>query len=224
MSVMRKSMKLSVFVLGLFLVTLGIALMLSSNISYQKRDSSWEIVKSEVDATQISSNFTKEEKAKLLVFPTSQWLGFLEPQIDDVPYPHNFVYIYIRDPYGNTSEYEIAFVKPPGSSSLSIYKITLINSNESGSQNGVLLKEIVWEVMYSGEYVAEVWGVFPAGDPPGSLTFMKEKVIITTEYPYAGYFYHAVAVFVVGVVLSIWSAKTPRRQVRIKTRTHTKRR
>ena len=217
-------MRLSVFAVGLSLVFLGITFMFSSNLSHQRESiSTWELVKTEVDALQISSNFTEGDIVEVVVSPNANWTKIpLEPT---PPPPSKYVWVNITDPHGNKSWYEIRYVEAEGT--LTIYNVTLESPNGFGSQESLQKeKGVVGKALYSGEYVAEVWFVGPGGGPgpPSSLAFMKANVTFTTEYPYASYFYPAVAMFLIGVVLSIWGAKTSKRQVSVKRRTRVKRR
>lgn len=214
-------MKRSVFLIGLFLIFLSVIFISSSNVSFQKLNSEWEFTAPpEVDATRILSNFTQGDKVKLVVSPNSEWIKFLEPDF------RKYVWVNITDPHGNVSWYEITYAKPRESTRLLVYNVTLMSSNGFGSQEDLQKgKEIIGKAKYTGEYVAEVWATLPGPlDPPGSLAFMKEKITITTEYPYSGYLYPALVMLFIGVVLSVWSAKASKRQVPVKRRTRMKRR
>lgn len=209
-------MKPVISAMGLLLVLIGVIFIFSSNLSYEKQNSTWKIVESEVNTTQISSNFTAGDRVKLIIAPNSEWSRFVEPDL------HKYVWVNITDRYGNTTFYEITYAKLPGSYQIAMYNVTLMTADGFGSQDEEPPNKegIVGKAIYTGEYTAEVWGIFPPGGGlPGSLTFFKEEVTFTTEYPYSGYFYPAIVMVPVGVFLAIWGAKTSKRKVPVKRKT-----
>lgn len=212
-------MKLSVFAVGLLFMFLGITLSFSSNVAYQESSSTWDMVKTEVDSQLISSDFTEGDRVRLVVSPTSEWRYFLEPGY------FKYVWVNITDPHGNRIWYEITYTTA-GGSSLSLYNVTIMSSDGFGSQGEEAKKEaaIIWKARYTGEYMTEVWGILPpGGGPPSSLTLLKENVTVSVEYPYARYFYPAIGIFLIGIVLSVFGAKTSKLKASVKRRTRVKR-
>lgn len=207
---------------GLMFLVLGLFLMfgLRSQQETVKKEVIWEEVKKEVNKWQISTEFTEGDKAKLVIKQPPDWVDFLEPEVEDVPYSHKFVYVNVTDPHGNESTFEIAFAKPPGYYYLYVYKVTLISPN-GFSEDDLLAgieKTVAGEVMYTGQYTATLVAALPpGGSPPSSLAFLKEKEVITTEYEYTNNFlYSGIAVFSLGVILCFWGAKTSKRRVSYK--------
>lgn len=215
------------FIAGLIVTFtgLGLALISASNVSYQKSDFTWETIKTESNAWLISSNFTEGDKIALTVYPASDWYQFMEPEIPEVPLIHKFVYVNITDPHGNEATFEIAFVRQPASSSLFVYNVSLCTPNGIEIQaDENLHSHIMGKVMHTGQYIAKVVGALPpGGNAPLELTLLKEKELITIEYPYAQYLYPAIVIFFMGIVLSFWSAKTHKRKVLAKRRASIKR-
>ena len=205
-------MKRWMFAIGLSFILIGILLIIHSGQPEQTSKVTWSPVKDVVNKLQISENFTAGDKIQLIVSPNSEWVNFgLDVPTDDVPYPAKYVYVNITDPQGGVSMYEIAYVTGPGAYGLSIYQIRVLSQggfSPQSSNDPETNRTIVGQILYTGSYLAEIVGIFPGGGPPpGYLTFLKETTNIDTAYPYRDYLYPALAMLLLGILLSIWSIK-----------------
>jgi len=200
--------------MALLLIFGGAIALLRSFASEQKIIVTWDIVKTEVNKLEISANFTAGDVVKLSISPNRQWTP--EPPVEDVPYPHIFVFVNITSPYGDNSSYEIAYVD------YLVYNVRLVYaggfSGEVSNETVKTENAIVGEVLYSGQYLARIVGVLNPGGPPmaEALTFYEKQESIVTEFPYRDYLKVAIVVFFLGSVLTIWSVKASDRRTRAK--------
>lgn len=200
--------------IGLCFVLVGVALTIHSNVPEQKKNTTWEFVKTEVFTLEISANFTAGDTVKLEIAPSHEWGQ--EPPVDDVPYPHIFVYVNVTSPKGDQSYYEITYV------SYLFYQAILKApggfSGEYGNETLNAERAVVGKVMYDGQYLARIIGVILPGGPPRAeaLTFYKAIENIETTYPYKAEFNIALVTLLIGGGISIWSIKPRKRPTKRK--------
>lgn len=199
--------------IGIILILIGAVLFVRSNQPEQRISSSWDEVKTEIDTLEIAYNFTAGDKVNLVISPNREWNP--EPAVDDVPYPHIFVYVNITSPQGSQSAYEIAYVE------FRYYSIRILTpggfSGEYDTNEELIAeKGLVGRVMYTGEYKAKIIGVVNPGGPQMAdyLTFSKEMQTTVTVYPYRDYVYGAVILIFLGIVISGFSFMRPNRRSR----------
>ncbi len=213
-------MKREILTVGLLVIFVGVALTVHSNTSENSKTITWELVKSLPSTREISANFTAGDIVKLEIYPNHEWQQ--EPEVDDVPYPHIFVYVNVTSPRGDQTYYEIAYVtyrfyqailKAPGGF-----------SGEYGNETLSAERAVVGKVMYDGQYVARIIGVIiPSGDPNAeALNLWKGIESIETTYPYRAEFAIAAVMFLAGGGISIWGIKSRRRLVKRRKRSHTR--
>ena len=204
-------MKRWMLIIGLCFVIAGVALAIHSNMPEEKKDKTWEFVKTEASTLEITYDFTAGDIVKLEIAPSREWMQ--EPEVDDVPYPHIFVYVNVTSPKGDQSYYEITYVnyffyrailKAPGGFS-GEYSNETLNAERA----------VVGKVMYDGQYVARIIGVILPGGPPRAeaLTLLKAIENIETTYPYKAEFSIALVAISIGGVISIWSMKPRKRPI-----------
>lgn len=213
-------MKRDMLILGLLLILVGAALTIHSNTQINNSTLSWELVKTEAFTLEISANFTVGEIVKLEIYPNHEWRQ--EPEVDDVPYPHIFVYVNVTSPRGDQSYYEAAYVnyrfyqailKAPGGF-----------SGEYGSETLKTERAIVGKVMYDGEYLARITGVIIGSGRASAdaLNLFKGTEIIETSYPYRNELLIALVMYIAGGSILIWSVKSGKRSVKGRRRSHTR--
>lgn len=210
------------FAIGLILLFVGVIFASSSYLPHRRLNPDWEIIKTDVNVWQISSSLTEGDKVKLVVFWGADWLDFLRPPTLEMPFYHKFVYVNITDPYGVESQFEVTYMATERRDTLYIYNVSLESPSNGLSEQDIDISErqnIVGKVLYSGPYNATVVGYSPpGGGPPSVLTFSREEATFLIEYPFSNLLYPGVVVFASGVILSIWSAKTPERRIYRKRR------
>lgn len=213
-------MKRDMLIFGLLLILVGVALTFHSNTPMNNTTLTWEFVKTEAFTLEISANFTAGDIVKLEIYPNHEWSE--EPEVDDVPYPHIFVYVNVTSPRGDQSYYEVAYVtyrfyqavlKAPGGF-----------SGEYGNETINAERAIVGKVMYDGQYLARIIGVIiPTGEAKAdALNFYKGIENIETTYPYRNELPIAIIILVAGGGISIWGIKSSKRPIREKKRSHTR--
>lgn len=184
---------------GLVLLFVGIILMSSSNLSSQRLEVLWDTAKIEVNKWEVKADFTAGDIIKLEISPGIDWIDYLEPPTSEVPYVNKAVYINVTEPSGKESYIEVMFITTYSPPQLSIFNITVLNSNGNFA---VKERAIMGEAMQTGQYTAEVTGVSPrGGEPPGSLIFYKQRINRFTDRPYSAFLYPGIAVFLIGVSL-----------------------
>jgi len=196
----------------------GIILMSSSNLSFQKTEVSWDRVKVEIDKWEITANFEAGDIVKLDFSPAADWIDYLEPETEDVPLPNKAVYTDVTDPSGNASRFEVIFVTDYSPPQLSLFNIRVLSSNGFGGQNSQNLtskeKTIAGEIMQTGQYTAKVVVYSPlGGGPPASFIFYKQRVDIFIDWPYSGFLYPGIAAFSLGVALFALSIRKKKRRM-----------
>lgn len=203
--------------IGLCFLLVGVALTIHSTVPEQEKNTTWELMKSEPSTLEISANFTAGDIVKLEIAPSHEWMQ--EPEVDDVPYPHIFVYVNVTSPKGDQSYYEITYVnyffyrailKAPGGF-----------SGEYGNETLNAERAVVGKVMYDGQYLARIIGVILPGGPPRAeaLTLYKGIENIKTTYPYKAEFNVALVTLLIGGGISIWSIRLRKRPIKSKRRT-----
>lgn len=213
-------MKRDVLILGFLLILVGVAFAIRSNTLMNKTTLTWEFAKTEVFTLEISANFTAGDIVKLEIYPNHDWQQ--EPEVDDVPYPHIFVYVNVTSPREDQSYYEIAYV------SYRFYQAILKApggfSGEYGNETLNAERAIVGKVMYDGQYTARIVGVIiPAGEAKAdALNFYKGIENIETTYPYRNELPIAIIILVAGGGISIWGIKSGKRPIKGKKRSHTR--
>lgn len=211
-------MKKWLFALGLILLFVGIIFTSSAVQSEKTIKEKEELIKSEIDSWQISSNLTQGDKVRLSVAQGEDWDRYVEPAVEDVPFPHKFVYVNITDPNGEDSMFEVTYTKYEAG--FFLYNVRVVASNGFDAENSS--QKIVGYARDTGLYTATATGAIPpGGGPPSSLTFFKVKEVILIKYPYSHLLYPGVAILLAGVALSILGALTSKR-VQHKRRTRVK--
>ena len=210
-------MKRWILAIGLIFIFFGAVLWLRSTVAELKSNIAWDEIKTGVNTLEVSANFTAGDKVKLIISPNRDWLS--EPQTDDVPYPHTFVWVNVTSPNGDPSWYEIAYVQS------SVYQVRLLNaggfSGEYGNDTLQTERAIVGKVKYNGLYQAKITGIMPPGGPPraDALIFFKQSETITTEHPYADYAYPALSMFIPGILVAALSFRASHRKISSKKKT-----
>lgn len=204
-------MRKLLFATGLVLLLVGVILMSSSNLSFQRSEVLWDPVKIEVNKWEVTADFTAGDIIKLEISPGMNWIDTLEPPTAEVPYVNKAVYINVTEPSGKESYFEVMFITTYSPPQLSIFNIRVLNSNGSFT-----VKEgaIRGEAMQTGQYTAEVTGVSPRDEePPGSFIFYKQRVNLFTDWPYSVFLYPGIAVFSLGVALFVLSFRRKKRRM-----------
>jgi len=196
----------------------GITLISSSNLSFEKTEVSWDRVKVEIDKWEITANFEAGDIVKLDFSPAQDWIDYLEPETEDVPLPNKAVYVDVTDPSGNASRFEVIFVTDYSPPQLSLFDINVLNSNGFGGPNSQNLttkeKTIAGEIMHTGQYTAKIVVYSPlGGGPPASFIFYKQKVDTFVDWPYSIFLYPGIAVFALGVALFALSFRKKKRRM-----------
>lgn len=199
-------MRKKLLALGLILLFVGVIFTSSALQSDETVKEREDLVKSETFSWQISSHFTQGDKVRLSVAPGQDWRSFKEPPVEDVPFPHKFVFINITDPNGKDSFFEVVYAEYEGY--FSLYDVRLVAGNGFDAQNSS--SGIVGYARDTGIYNATVWGTLPPGGGPPTLTFSKMEELLIVTYPYSFLLYPGVVVLVVGAILSVLGARSPR--------------
>jgi len=213
-------MRRDMLILGLLLVLVGVALTIHSNTPMNNTTLTWEFVKTEASTLEISANFTAGDIVKLEIYPNHEWSE--EPEVDDVPYPHIFVYVNVTSPRGDQSYYEVAYVSYRFYSA--ILKAPGGFSGEYGNETINSERAIVGKVMYDGLYLARIVGVIiPSGEPKAeALNLWKGTENIEITYPYRTELPIAIVAFVAGGGISIWGIKSGKHPIKGKRRSRTR--
>lgn len=211
-------MRKLLLVTGLVMLFVGIILISSSNLSFEKTEVSWDTVKVEIDKWEITWNFEAGDIVKLDFSPAADWMDYLEPATEVVPLPNKAVYIDVADPSGNATRFEAILVTDYSPPQLSLFNISVVSSNGFGGSNSqdLTLKEkmIAGEIMQTGQYTANVVVYDPApGGPPASFIFYKQRVETFVDWPYSEFLYPGIVVFALGVALSALSFRRKKRQM-----------
>jgi hypothetical protein len=149
------------------------------------------------DTLDISGDFEKDEK--LLVF-------FHAPRWGYYPIPDPtaaIVYVDVFDPFDNKTEFGIQFNKNSNP------ELWLRSNNTGGLEVSLPLEGIVGVTKYAGEYRAHIHEKstrYYNFSPPPVLQIFKVDVYI--DYPYRAYLPLGAGFVVIGVVVSVWGART----------------
>ena len=209
-------MKLKTLTAGLLLILVGAALAIHSNTPENNTTLTWEFVKTEPSTLEISANFTAGDIVKLEIYPNHEWQQ--EPEVDDVPYPHIFVYVNVTSPRGDQSYYESTYV------SYRFYRAILkAPGGFSGEYDNKTLnaeRAVVGRVMYDGEYLARIIGVIISSGSAkaDALNLYKGTENIETTYPYRDELWITMALFLAGGSISILGMQSHKRPIKGKKR------
>lgn len=149
----------------------------------------------------VSAEFNQSQE--LLVF-------FHAPRWDEYPIPDPdtaIVDVDILDPYGNKTEFRVQFSKRDNP------EIWLRSNDTGGLEVSLPLEGIVGITKYAGEYRAHIdekAAMFYNSAPPPVLRIFT--VSVELEYLYSGYLFLGVGLMASGVVVSVWSARSPDRK------------
>lgn len=155
----------------------------------------------EYSSFDVSAEFNQSQK--LLVF-------FHAPRWDDYPIPDPdtaVVDVDIYDPYENKTAFRVQFFKRANP------EISLRSNDTGGLEVSLPLEGPVGITKYAGEYRAHIdekAAMFYNSAPPPVLRIFAMSVAL--EYPYIGYLFLGVGLMASGVVVSVWSARSPPRK------------
>lgn len=155
----------------------------------------------EYSSFDVSAEFNQSQK--LLVF-------FHAPRWDDYPIPDPdtaIVDVDIYDPYENKTAFRVQFFKRANP------EISLRSNDTGGLEVSLPLEGPVGITKYAGEYRAHIdekAAMFYNSAPPPVLRIFAMSVAL--EYPYIGYLFLGVGLMASGVVVSVWSARSPPRK------------
>lgn len=131
------------------------------------------------------------------------------------------VFLEIRDPLGNATEFDITYALTQGGT-LAFWNISVTQHNGLNTTGLYNEKFKIYEgiggiVQYDGNYSVTVTDLWPSKrDPPAYLGIFKGKIETVTEYPYASWLPWGAATGAVGTVASIIGLKLPKRKVPMK--------
>lgn len=123
-------------------------------------------------------------------------------------------FLEIRDPTGNSTEFDITYT--PSGSTLSLWNLSVTRENLSGLNTTVLYNQMLHTydgiggiVGYNGTYKVVLTDTWPTKtDPPAYLGVYKGKIV--TEYPYISLLPMGVATGALGAVTLFFGLRNPK--------------
>lgn len=224
----RAKLKKLFFTVGAFLIILGFILAVNYNVTKNMRKI--EIVGQKYNTCEITVYLNKGDKFRVICSPAANWgeeLGEWDKD-DVIPYNHRHVWFEIVDPNGAITEFNTAWTRysptnQPLDIPLSRCFVNVTVLGEGLEVEGRYPTYIGGIAKISGNYTVRIpldeYGypfIYPPPlsdpDPPAYLAIEKEYPVETR--PYMFLLPVGASLSGIGIVISIWSTKKPKKRKR----------
>lgn len=222
--VRKENLKKLFFTIGIFLIFIGA--IFSVNYNSTKTMRKIEIVKKEYETWEISANLTAGDHIRVVCYPGKNWDKPGGWDIDDIiPVNHRHIWFEIVDPNGRITEYNTAWTSTGLGGEQIPFSRCFINVTV---RDGIEVEEqyptyIGGTVKFNGTYTVRIardeYGnpiieppPAPQYEPGPPAYFAIEKEYPVKVYPYTYLLPTGVSLSFIGILISAWSMKKPKKR------------